>query len=338
MLHKKTKCRNHCSSACAVIIQIFTCCHRAQCCNGESQAKMFVQVPRVVGAQSNTCLIHLCFGHRATYFYISSVVVCGCATHGKCHARVRSTWYPVQPCAVVISGRVHPSTFRNSSTYTSCKTHHWSNHSIEKFQRPISIWAPAFIYFDDKKMWRQAGLEEMLVSPRKRDQNEMGGLQKRDTFWCLLYLSIGCYNSEVRRNWGGKKTGPKRDQNEVWTRSDHWYLRMQYKWHKINSSATPKINKHSCQQQSIIRPQHSPSTTTAANPHSSSTRPGCSAIPSSRKQHQHHFRRLNILLGGRPSKIGKWDHSWWKSAKPEKQDWNEVGGTYQPSLQQPPHK
>ena len=165
--------------------------------------------------------------------YIRIVVVCGCATHGKCHARVRSTWYPVQPCAVVISGRVHPSTFRNSSTYTSCKTHHWSNHSIEKFQRPISIWAPAFIYFDDKKMWRQAGLEEMLVSPRKRDQNEMGGLQKRDTFWCLLYLSIGCYNSEVRRNWGGKKTGPKRDQNEVWTRSDHWYLRMQYKWYKI---------------------------------------------------------------------------------------------------------
>ena len=38
----------------------------------------------------------------------------------------------------------------------------------------IGIWTPAFIYFDEKKMWRQAGLEEMLVSPAKRDQNEMG--------------------------------------------------------------------------------------------------------------------------------------------------------------------
>ena len=38
-----------------------------------------------------------------------------------------------------------------------------------------------FIYFE-KKMWRQAGFEEMLVSPAKRDQNEMGGLQKRDRF------------------------------------------------------------------------------------------------------------------------------------------------------------
>ena len=41
------------------------------------------------------------------------------------------------------------------------------------------IWATAFIYFDEKKMWRQAGFEEMLVSPAKRDQNEMGGLQEK---------------------------------------------------------------------------------------------------------------------------------------------------------------
>ncbi len=39
-----------------------------------------------------------------------------------------------------------------------------------------------FIYFDEKKMWRLAGFEQMLVSPAKRDQNEMGGLQKRDRF------------------------------------------------------------------------------------------------------------------------------------------------------------
>ena len=37
------------------------------------------------------------------------------------------------------------------------------------------IWATAFIYFDEKKMWRLAGFEQMLVSPAKRDQNEMGG-------------------------------------------------------------------------------------------------------------------------------------------------------------------
>ena len=45
-----------------------------------------------------------------------------------------------------------------------------------------SIWATAFIYNDEDKMWRQAGFVEMLVSPAKRDQNEMGGLQKRGRF------------------------------------------------------------------------------------------------------------------------------------------------------------
>ena len=40
----------------------------------------------------------------------------------------------------------------------------------------------AFIYFDEKKMWRLAGFGQMLVSPAKRHQNEMGGLQKRDRF------------------------------------------------------------------------------------------------------------------------------------------------------------
>ena len=29
---------------------------------------------------------------------------------------------------------------------------------------------------------RMAGFEQMLVSPAERDQNEMGGLQKRDRF------------------------------------------------------------------------------------------------------------------------------------------------------------
>ena len=43
-------------------------------------------------------------------------------------------------------------------------------------------WATAFICNDEDKMWLQAGFVEMLVSPAKRDQNEMGGLQKRGRF------------------------------------------------------------------------------------------------------------------------------------------------------------
>ena len=49
-------------------------------------------------------------------------------------------------------------------------------------EREIDIWATAFIYDEDDNMWRQAGFVEMLVSPAKRGQNEMGGLQKRGSF------------------------------------------------------------------------------------------------------------------------------------------------------------
>ena len=56
------------------------------------------------------------------------------------------------------------------------------------------IWATAFIYFDEKMIWRIAGFEEMLVSPAKQDQNEMGELQKRDRFWCLSYSWTCCYS------------------------------------------------------------------------------------------------------------------------------------------------
>jgi len=38
------------------------------------------------------------------------------------------------------------------------------------------------IYFDEKNMWHQAGFEEMLVSPAKGNQNEMGGLQNEIGF------------------------------------------------------------------------------------------------------------------------------------------------------------
>ena len=42
----------------------------------------------------------------------------------------------------------------------------------------IIIWATAFIYFDEKKMWRQAGFEEMLVSPAKTRSERDGGTPK----------------------------------------------------------------------------------------------------------------------------------------------------------------
>ena len=54
--------------------------------------------------------------------------------------------------------------------------------SYSSRQRSNEIWATAFIYDDEDKMWRKAGFVEMLVSPPKRDQNEMGGLQKRGRF------------------------------------------------------------------------------------------------------------------------------------------------------------
>ena len=65
-----------------------------------------------------------------------------------------------------------------------------------------SIWATAFICFDEQKMWRQAGFEEMLVSPAKRDQKEMGGLQERDRFWCASDL----WTYWCQRWWVSAKT------------------------------------------------------------------------------------------------------------------------------------
>ena len=72
-----------------------------------------------------------------------------------------------------------------------------------------------YIYFDEKKMWHMAGFEQMLVSPAKRDQNEMGGLQKRDRFWCASCLWTNeiktrplkmekCQNlrNEIKTRWG----------------------------------------------------------------------------------------------------------------------------------------
>ena len=39
-------------------------------------------------------------------------------------------------------------------------------------------------------MWRKAGFEESLVSPAKRDQNEMGGDSKNEMLLLLLLLLL----------------------------------------------------------------------------------------------------------------------------------------------------
>ena len=36
------------------------------------------------------------------------------------------------------------------------------------------------MYFDEKKMWRQAGFEESLVAPSERDKNERRGDSKNE--------------------------------------------------------------------------------------------------------------------------------------------------------------
>ena len=67
-----------------------------------------------------------------------------------------------------------------------------------RWNMAVSIYEQQRLFAEDeKKMWRLAGFEQMLVSPAKRDQNEMRGLQKRDRFWCASCL------------W------TKRDQNET---------------------------------------------------------------------------------------------------------------------------
>ncbi len=46
-----------------------------------------------------------------------------------------------------------------------------------------------------------SGFVEMLVSPAKRDQNEMGGLQKRGRFQCLSY-DWTIYEQNWKTRWG----------------------------------------------------------------------------------------------------------------------------------------
>ena len=65
-------------------------------------------------------------------------------------------------------------------------------------------------------MWRIAGFKEMLVSPAKRDQNEMGELQKRDIGFYVRHvyeqneikttplMMEKCRNlrNEIKTRWG----------------------------------------------------------------------------------------------------------------------------------------
>ena len=77
-----------------------------------------------------------------------------------------------------------------------------------------TIWATAFIYNDEDKMWRQAGFVEMLVSPAKRDQNEMRGTPKNE-------VGLKHFKTILKRghSWW------KRDHS-VWKRAETWKTRL----------------------------------------------------------------------------------------------------------------
>ena len=64
---------------------------------------------------------------------------------------------------------------------TFCCSHEHSFH-FKASRRNASETHGQLHCFDEQKIWRQAGFEEMLVSFSKRDQNGMGGLQKRERF------------------------------------------------------------------------------------------------------------------------------------------------------------
>ena len=117
------------------------------------------------------------------------------------------SWRTFGIVIVVFWGMIWPGYGRHCRNWCTC--------SLYRQWIWICIWATAFIYFDEKKMWRQAGFEEMLVSPAKRDPNEMGGTTKTRycRFWCASYLwTYWCHSLENETNHGGKVPKPeKRD-------------------------------------------------------------------------------------------------------------------------------
>ena len=81
------------------------------------------------------------------------------------------------------------------------------------FERSF-FWATAFIYFHEKMMWRKAGFEKSLVSPAKRDQNEMGGIQNRIGDVHHVYEHVGVHyytTASARMMYGTMK--PSRQGN-----------------------------------------------------------------------------------------------------------------------------
>ena len=109
-----------------------------------------------------------------------------------------------------------PKRSRNPKSEASdMRPHRFHAFAFCRYLMYIYISATAFIYFDEKKMWRLAGFGQMMVSPAKRHQNEMGGLQKRDRFWCASCLWRKRDQNETTHD--GKVPEPeKRDFSTRW--------------------------------------------------------------------------------------------------------------------------
>ena len=87
-------------------LQSSRCCHRATCCNGESHIinvksplswvpSRHTSDPPIFRQQSDIICKFPVSNICATInwiHYIPAVVLCGCDTHAKCHAMVRSNW------------------------------------------------------------------------------------------------------------------------------------------------------------------------------------------------------------------------------------------------------
>ena len=91
-----------------------------------------------------------------------------------------------------------------------------------------------FIYFDKKKMRRQAGFEEMLVSPAKRDPNEMGGDYKNEIGFDVHHI----YEQIDVKVWKTRPIMVEKCQilrNEIKTRSGD-SVNLLYWGHRTNKS------------------------------------------------------------------------------------------------------
>ena len=81
----------------------------------------------------------------------------------------------------------------------------------------VLTWATAFIYDDEDRMWRQAGFVEMLVSPAKRDQNEMG-VSKNE-------VGLKHFKTRLKRGHSWWKRG-----HSWWKSAETWKTRLKRGW------------------------------------------------------------------------------------------------------------